>query len=109
MKEYPSSTPSGETGPVKLDRAPRVPKIFYNLVSISGLCDDGSTVRCTKNSWVIKMKKNIVGFHSRMSGMYDVDFKNVGEQQVFVVPENDVSTLDVWHARQVHVDCRSVK
>lgn len=94
------------TEPVKLNPVLRVPEIAHNLLSVAALCNNGHSVQDTKNSRVIKMKRNIVTVDRRTNGMYAVDFHIVEEQQTVVVSEKEVSALNVWYARIVHASYR---
>lgn len=81
------------TGPVKLDQFLPISKISYNQVSVSALCDNNHTFQVTKNSCVIKMKRNVVGVSRCTNGMYAVDFNKVKEQQALAAQETDVSVI----------------
>lgn len=76
-----------ETGPVRVNRFLHVPKIVHNLVSGAGLCHIGHTVKFTKNSCVIEIKRKAVRVRRLMYGIYAVYFKTVGKQQALAARE----------------------
>lgn len=78
------------TGPVSLDRGIHGPKIIHNLVSISGLCNDGHTVQLTKNSCVIKLKREFVFIDRRTDWMYAVDSRRVRKQRALTARRKEL-------------------
>lgn len=65
------------------------------LVPVASLCDYEHTGQHTKNSWFIKMQRNIVYVSRYMNGMYGVNFKKVREIKPSPALEEGVSVLKV--------------
>ncbi|KAH9725878.1 protein kinase domain-containing protein [Citrus sinensis] len=81
-----------------------VPSVRKNLVSTSCMCKHGLKIVLEGNACIVSKNGMFVGKRHSCDGMYKLSINNNNINLAYIV-----ESCDVWHARLVHLNFRSLK
>lgn len=100
--------PNGESKPCKLHDVLYVPKLSYNLLSVTKASQKDKVVKFTKSAcYVLNQKHKMVAKATKVGSLYQLNHKVKVERANFA--QSSVTNEDVWHKRFGHLSASSLQ
>ena len=100
--------PNGELKSCKLHDVLYVPKLTYNLISVTRASQTGKTVKFTKHAcYVLDKNHKAVAKATKVGSLYQLDHKINCEHTSIV--EKSETKEDIWHKRYGHLGVSSLQ
>ena len=94
--------PNGESKSCTLHNVLYVPKLAYNLISVTKASQTGKVVKFTKSAcYVLDKRHKIIAKATKVGDLYLIDHK-VNHKRVNVARQSDTKE-DIWHKRYGHL------
>ena len=102
--------PSGKTKKCKLDDVLYVPKLSYNLLSVSKISDAGKTTRFGETSCqILYDNKKLFAVATRVGDLYYLNCRPRFQKSHTVTDKSPETKEDVWHRRFGHLGARNLQ
>ena len=99
--------PNGESKSCTLHDVLYVPKLAYNLISVTKASHTGKVVKFTKSAcYVLDKSHKIIAKATRVGSLYQLDHKS-NHQRASIVKQPEIKE-DVWHRRYGHLGVSSL-
>ena len=102
--------PSGRTKKCKLHNVLYVPKLSYNLLSVSRTSDAGKTARFGETSCqILDSNRKLVAVATRVGDLYYLSCRPGSQKCHTAVDKGTETREDVWHRRYGHLGTRNLQ
>ena len=102
--------PSGRTKKCKLHDVLYVPKLSYNLLSVSRTSDAGKTARFGETSCqILDANRKLVAVATRVGDLYYLSCRQGSQKCHTAVDKGTETREDVWHRRYGHLGTRNLQ
>lgn len=108
--EMEMKLPTGRTKRCKLRDVLYVPKLSYNLLSVSKATDAGKTVKFSEaGCQIVDVKQELVAVATKEGSLYCLDCRMNPQQANAAEVRSEETREDVWHRRYGHLGVRNLQ
>ena len=105
-----TNLPSGRTKKCKLHDVLYVPKLSYNLLSVSRISDAGKTTRFGEASCqILDDNRKLIGVATRVGDLYYLNCRPGFQKSHTAADKSPETKEDIWHRRFGHLGARNLQ